>query len=127
LAAQSLGVSPLKTRVYGMVLSSAFAGLAGGFLVGSIKFITPADFAFDPSFMMSLYVIIGGMASLPGAVIVAFVFTLLNEQFRGLSDYSIGLVGIAVLIAVFLRGGVMRDALQRVIISRRRNKEDAER
>ncbi|UOQ59823.1 branched-chain amino acid ABC transporter permease [Leucobacter rhizosphaerae] len=125
LAARSLGISPLRTRVFGMVISSAFAGLAGGFLVGSIKFITPADFAFDPSFMMSLYVIIGGMASLPGAVLVAFGFTWLNEQARGLSDYSVGIVGIAVLIAVFIRGGVVRDAYQRLVLKRRRRNEDA--
>ena len=125
LAARSLGVSPLRTRVFGMVVSSAFAGLAGGFLVGSIKFITPSDFAFDPSFMMSLYVIIGGMASLPGAVLVAFGFTLLNEQARGLSDYSVGIVGIAVLIAVFVRGGVVRDAVQKLVLTRNRRRDDA--
>lgn len=125
LAARSIGVSPLRTRVFGMVISSAFAGLAGGFLVGSIKFITPADFAFDPSFMMSLYVIIGGMASLPGAVLVSFGFTLLKEQARGLSDYSVGIVGLAVLIAVFIRGGVVRDMIQNLVIRRKRRREDA--
>ena len=125
LAARSLGISPLRTRIFGMVVSSAFAGLAGGFLVGSIKFISPADFGFDPSFMLSLYVIIGGMASLPGAVLVAFGFTLLNEQARGLSDYSLGIVGIAVLIAVFIRGGVVRDTVQRIVLWRGRRRDNA--
>lgn len=114
LAAQSLGMKPLKMRVLTMVISSSLAGLAGAFLVGSIQFISPGDFDFDPSFMMSLYVIIGGMASLPGAVLVAFGFTLLNEQARGLSDYSVGIVGLTVLIAVFIRGGVARDVVHRM-------------
>jgi len=125
LAGRSLGISPLKTKIFGLVVSSALAGLAGGFLVGSIKFIAPSDFAFDPSFQMTLYVIIGGMSSLPGAVLVAFGFTLLNEQARGLSDYSVGIVGLVVLIAVFIRGGVVRDIVQNIILKRQRKREDA--
>lgn len=125
LAARSLGVSPLRTRAFAMIVSSALAGLAGGFLVGSIKFIAPGDFGFDPSFQMSLYVIIGGMSSLPGAVLVAFGFTLLNEQARALSDYSVGIIGLVVLIAVFIRGGVVRDTVQSILVKRRRRKEDA--
>ena len=114
LAARSMGISPTRVRVTSMVLSSGMAGLCGAFLVGSIQFISPSDFDFDASFLMSLYVIIGGMASLPGAVTVSFVFTYLNQQLRGLSDYSLGLVGIAVLVMVFIRGGVVRDWLERL-------------
>lgn len=113
VAARSMGIKPLRIRLTGMILSSALAGVAGGFLVATIQFISPADFNFDSSFIMSLYVIIGGMASLPGAVLVTLVFTVLNEQFRSISDYSVGLVGITVLLIVFLRGGVFRDLLHR--------------
>jgi branched-chain amino acid transport system permease protein len=111
VAARSMGIKPLKVRVTAMVLSSALVGIAGAFLTATLQFISPADFNFDASFMLSLYVIIGGMASLPGAVAVAIIFTLLNEEFRGISDYSVGLVGIAVIIAVFLRGGVIKGVL----------------
>ena len=111
VAARSMGIKPLNIRVTAMVLSSALVGVAGAFLTATLQFISPADFNFDASFMLSLYVIIGGMASLPGAVAVAVIFTLLNEEFRGISDYSVGLVGIAVMIAVFLRGGVIKDVL----------------
>lgn len=113
IAARSMGIKPLRIRFTAMILSSGLAGVAGGFLVATIQFISPADFNFDSSFIMSLYVIIGGMASLPGAVLVAFVFTILNEQFRGVSDYSVGLVGLTVLLIVFLRGGVFRDMIHR--------------
>jgi branched-chain amino acid transport system permease protein len=114
VAARSIGIRPFTMRATAMVLSSALAGLAGAFLVGTLQFISPGDFDFDSSFLMSLYVIIGGMASLGGAVIVTFVFTLLNEEFRGISDYSVGLSGIAVLVAVFIRGGVVRDRVHRI-------------
>lgn len=112
VAARSMGINPFKIRMTAMVLSSSLGGVAGGFLVATIGFIAPADFNFNSSFLLSLYVIIGGMASLPGAVLVTLIFTVLNEQFRGISDYSVGLVGLAVLLATFIRGGVIRDALQ---------------
>ncbi|MDF5758303.1 branched-chain amino acid ABC transporter permease [Spongiactinospora sp. TRM90649] len=127
VAARGMGIRPLAVRVTAMVIGSALVGAAGSFLVATVQFISPADFGFDASFMLSLYVIIGGMASLPGAVVVAVVFTLLNEQFRGISDYRLGLVGLAVLVAVLLRGGVLRDLLAPVLARSGRRDGDARR
>lgn len=113
VAARSMGISPLKIRSVALFLSSAIAGLAGAVLVGTLQFIRPDDFDFNPSFMFSLYVIIGGMASLPGAVLVATGFTALNQQFTTISDYRIGIVGLIVIAVVFWRGRVIADAVQR--------------
>lgn len=112
VAARSMGIPPFRIRVTAMMLSSALAGLSGAFLVGTLQFISPADFNFESSFIFSLYVIIGGMASLSGSVAVALVFTFINEAFRGLSDYSLGVVGFAVLLAVFLRAGVLTAVIR---------------
>lgn len=109
VAARSLGIAPFTVRATGMVISATLAGLGGAFLVGSVQFIAPTDFSFNPSFLMSLYVIIGGMASLQGAVLVSFMFTFLNREFQSLSEYSLGLIGVIVLVVVFWRGGVFRD------------------
>lgn len=112
VAARSMGIPLFRIRATAMMLSSTLAGLSGAFLVGTLQFISPADFNFESSFVFSLYVIIGGMASLSGSVAVAMVFTFINEAFRGLSDYSLGVVGLAVLIAVFLRAGVVATQLR---------------
>jgi len=114
VAARSMGIPPFRLRATAMFLSSAIAGACGAFLVGTIQFISPSDFGFDASFTLSLYVIIGGMASLPGATIAAFVFTMLGAEFRALGDYTVGLVGVSVIIAVFWRGGVLASMVERL-------------
>ncbi|MBY4213364.1 branched-chain amino acid ABC transporter permease [Rhodococcus fascians] len=122
VAARSMGIHPLGIRTLSLILSSGIAGLCGAILVGTVQFIRPTDFDFNPSFTFSLYVIIGGMASLPGAVVVAVVFSLLNEQFSALSDYRVGLVGAVVLVAVFWRGGVIKDFLRLKLHAGRRRR-----
>lgn len=113
-AAKSMAISPFATKSISLTVGSAVAGLAGAFLVGSIQFIRPEDFGFNPSFMISLYVIIGGIGTLPGAVAVALVLTYLQEQFRGLGDYRMGVLGFVVIAAVFWRAGVLDDFVKRM-------------
>ena len=128
VAARSMGISTFTTKAISLTIGSAVAGLAGAFMVGSIQFIRPEDFGFNPSFMISLYVIIGGVGSLPAVVIVALVLTYLQEQFRGLGDYRVGVLGIVVIFAVFWRAGVLRDAswrLRQRLAGRRLRRKDA--
>lgn len=119
VAARSMGISPFRVRSLALFVSSAIAGIAGAVLVGTLQFIRPDDFGFNPSFTFSLYVIVGGMASLPGAVAVAAAFTALNQQLTTISDYRIGLIGLIVIAVVFWRGGVIKDAVTRFTGNRR--------
>jgi branched-chain amino acid transport system permease protein len=108
-AAAASGIDVRFTKLLAMALSSALAGLCGSVLVATLLFIRPGDFDLLKSWDISLWVIIGGMASLPGVVGSAFLLAIVTEGFRSLADYRIGLMGLLVLIAVFLRGGVFRD------------------
>jgi branched-chain amino acid transport system permease protein len=108
-AAQSMGINLLYTRQLSMALSGALAGLAGAMLVAVVGLIEPNDFNLVQSFNISLWVIIGGMASVPGAIFAGALITFVTQQFTGLADYSTGLLGIVVLLAVYFRGGVIQD------------------
>jgi branched-chain amino acid transport system permease protein len=109
VAARSMAIPVFTTKAISITVGAAVAGLAGAFLVGSIQFIRPEDFGFNPSFMISLYVIIGGVGTLPGVVIVTLLLVWLQEKFRNLGDYSTGVLGFVVIIAVFWRAGVLGD------------------
>jgi branched-chain amino acid transport system permease protein len=124
IAARSMGISPFKIRALALFLSSAIAGLAGAVLVGTLQFIRPDDFGFNPSFAFTLYVIVGGMASLPGAVVVTSAFTALNQQFTTIGDFRIGLIGLIVIIVVFWRGGVIKDSVRGFFQRRQDDKRD---
>jgi len=109
VAAAVMGVNVKANKLAAMALSGALAGLAGSFLVATYLFVKPSSFDFAASFNILLWVIIGGMASLRGAVVVASGLTLFTEEFRSLHQYRTGLLGLVVLVAVFHRGGVLSD------------------
>jgi branched-chain amino acid transport system permease protein len=108
-AAAANGIDIRFTKLLAMGLSSALAGLAGSILVACVLFIRPGDFDLLKSWDISLWVIIGGMANLPGVVIIGTLLAVVTEGFRSISEYRIGLMGLLVLVAVLLRGGVFRD------------------
>lgn len=111
VAAQAMGINVRFTKLLSMGVSGALAGLSGSFLVATVLFVKPSSFDLNASFTIMLWVIIGGMASLTGAVIVAIGLTVLTEEFRQLYEYRLAVVGLVVLAAVFYRGGVFSDWL----------------
>lgn len=124
VAAEVMGINVRFTKLLGMALSGALAGMAGSFLVATVLFVKPSSFDLVSSFNIMLWVIIGGMASLSGAVIVAGGLTLVIEEFRELYEYRVGVVGVVVLVAVFYRGGVFGDWLAKARGRRRDRRED---
>lgn len=109
VAARMMGINVAFTKLLAMAMSGGLAGMVGSFLVATVLFVKPSDFNLVASFEVMLWVIIGGMARLLGAVFTAAGLTQITEEFRQLFEYRVGLVGIVVLVAVFFRGGVLGD------------------
>jgi len=82
LAADLAGVDTTRYKVMGFVIGAFFAGIAGGLLGHLIQFMTPSQFGFLPSAMVLILVYAGGMGSLTGSIIAAFVLTFLTEVLR---------------------------------------------
>jgi branched-chain amino acid transport system permease protein len=123
LAAQSMGINVLFTRQLSMALSGALAGLSGAILVATVLLIEPNNFNLTESFNPSLWVIIGGMASVPGAVFAGALITFVTQEFQSIAKYSIGLTGIIVVLSVYFRGGVLSDIVQERLARRRARRE----
>jgi branched-chain amino acid transport system permease protein len=117
-AAAANGIDIRFTKLFAMTFSSALAGLAGSILVATLLFIRPGDFDLLKSWDISLWVIIGGMANLSGVVAIATLLAVVTEGFRSIAEVRIGLMGLLVLVAVFLRGGVFRDVWNQRIARR---------
>jgi branched-chain amino acid transport system permease protein len=78
-AAGLLGINPTHSKVFAFVLGSALAGLAGGLYAHYQAFITPLDFNFMEMVKMFLIIVLGGMGSLSGSVVGAFL-VVVTEQ-----------------------------------------------
>lgn len=72
-AAGLLGINPTSSKVFAFVAGAGIAGLAGGVYAHYFGFITPLDFNFMEMVKMFLIIVLGGMGSLSGCVVGAFL------------------------------------------------------
>jgi branched-chain amino acid transport system permease protein len=86
LAAQAMGVPLVRMKLLAFACGASFAGIMGVVFASKQVFINPESFTFLESIGVLAMVILGGMGSIPGAVLGATVVTILNLQvLKGLS------------------------------------------
>jgi branched-chain amino acid transport system permease protein len=79
-AAQAMGVPLVRTKLLAFACGASFAGAVGVLFAAKQVFINPESFTFMESIGVLAMVILGGMGSIPGAVLGATVVTVLNLQ-----------------------------------------------
>jgi branched-chain amino acid transport system permease protein len=80
LAAQTMGVPLVRSKLLAFACGASFAGVMGVVFSAKQVFINPESFTFLESIGVLAMVILGGMGSIPGAVLGATVVTILNLQ-----------------------------------------------
>jgi branched-chain amino acid transport system permease protein len=78
-AAQAVGVNIHRQRLLAFVISGALAGFAGGLLVHQLGSITTEQVYLDLTFLTLAMLVIGGAASLFGAVLGAVLVSFLDS------------------------------------------------
>lgn len=96
VAAESLGVDTERYKVQVFVLSAAFASLAGTLHAhnAGIGYINPSEFSFMVSVHMVVMVVVGGMASVWGALLGATVIELLKAWLLTIEKTGVHLGGV---------------------------------
>ena len=82
VAAEAVGINPLKYKVLAFAIGASTSGVAGVFFASKNGTFTPGDFAFQASILVLVLVIFGGMGSLPGAIVGAAVLQWLPQALR---------------------------------------------
>jgi branched-chain amino acid transport system permease protein len=88
IAAEAVGVSTTRYKVMAFVLSSFFAGIAGGLFAHFLSYLNPSTFSFLKAFEVITMVVLGGMGSLSGSIIAAICLTILPEALRPLQSWT---------------------------------------
>lgn len=88
IAAEAMGINTTSMKVRAFVLSSFFAGVAGALFAHFTNYISPSSFTFLQSVNAVIMVVLGGMGSMTGAIVAAFIVTLLPEVLRPLQDLT---------------------------------------
>ncbi len=117
VAAQCCGLSIVGWKLSAWVLSTFYAGIAGGLFGPLIGFIDPASFTIITSLMMVMMIVVGGRGTFGGAILGAIVVTLLPELLRTTRDLQFMAFGLILGgTALFLPTGIW--GLARIILSR---------
>jgi branched-chain amino acid transport system permease protein len=81
-----MGVALVRAKLLAFACGASFAGVMGVVFSAKQVFINPESFTFLESIGVLAMVILGGMGSIPGAIIGASVVTILNLQvLKGIS------------------------------------------
>jgi branched-chain amino acid transport system permease protein len=101
IAANSCGIDIFRYKMVGFVVASFIAGLGGCLYAMVVGFVKPDIAQFLRSIDFLIYVVLGGMGSMTGAILSAFVLTYLQEFLRFLQDYRL-LIYPLILIFIML-------------------------
>ena len=118
VAAVSMGIPAVKTKLLAYAIGAAFGGMAGVFLADFDQTVNASQFQFTFSIFVLSMVILGGIGSIPGAILGALVISYINYYLIpdvlntlphtfglnfDLTDLSIGIYGFLLVIAMVLR------------------------
>jgi branched-chain amino acid transport system permease protein len=87
VAAELSGVPTTWIKLLAYALGAAFASVAGAFFAAKLSYTNPNFFLFMESCIVLCIVVLGGVGSIPGIVVAAFVLIAAPEIFRGLENY----------------------------------------
>jgi len=103
IGARSVGVKTDFVKILAFVIGTVFAGFAGSLYASYISYISPSNFVYDQSLIFMQMCIIGGLGSIPGAIIGAVFFTVMPEIIRPLAVYRVGVGGLIMIAFMLFR------------------------
>ncbi len=103
IAATSLGINPVKFKLWGFVMGGVMAALMGSFYSVYMGMIGPSSFDYGESIKMVSMVVLGGQGSIAGSILGAFLLAALPEALRAFSDYRMVIYGAAMVIMMIFR------------------------
>lgn len=98
-AATGINVPLYKTIMF--IISAFLTGIAGGLYVYWIGFVSPNDFDIVTSFLLLAMIVIGGLASIWGAICGAVLLGIIphfTSAYTGVTDLVIGIVVMAMIL-----------------------------
>jgi branched-chain amino acid transport system permease protein len=111
IAAEAMGLNTFRLKLLAFVVASSWAGAVGVFFAAKMAFVSPESFTFFESVMILCMVVLGGMGSIPGIILGAFLLITLPELLREFADYRMLGFGVAlVLMMVFRPQGLLGTA-----------------
>ena len=115
IAARAVGVDVARLKLSAFVISAVYASLSGSLLALMNGFITPDMAGFLRSVELVTMTVLGGVGSVPGAILGAATLTLLPQALTVLQQYENLILGlIMMLVMIFMPDGLLPSILRRL-------------
>ncbi len=98
--ADAMGIDVARLKVETFAVSCFFAGVAGALFAHTANYISPDSFRFTESILILSMVVVGGLGSIPGAVIGALLMIILPEVLRQIGDVRMIVVGSVMFLCI---------------------------
>lgn len=115
VAAGTVGIDVARVKLQAFVISAVYASVAGSLMALQNKFVTPDIAGFLHSVEMVTMAVLGGVASVPGAILGAGILTLLPQVLTVFAEYEQLILGLVMmLVMIFLREGLVPSILRKI-------------
>jgi branched-chain amino acid transport system permease protein len=115
-AAAAMGVNTVRLKLLAFAIGAFLAGLAGTVNSHFGTQVSPEQYTFLDSITLLAAVVLGGMGTVPGALIGSTALILIPEKLRAFQDPRLLLFGLALVL-------MMRFRPEGIAPSRRRQRE----
>lgn len=112
LASQAIGINVFRYKMTSLAISALYAGIGGAMLAHYLGYLQPLMFQLTKSTEMTIMVIFGGLGSIGGSVIGAFILTFLPEIFREFSMWRLVVYGAAIILIMITRPQGMMGGME---------------
>ena len=100
-AVRALGIVPIRQRVLAFVLSSVYAGIAGGLYAYLNRYVNPDTFSFSDSIRFLLMVILGGAGTTFGPLLGAGILTWIPNLLQAFGKWQLFAYGALLALVIF--------------------------
>lgn len=114
LRMQAIGFRPFRYQLVAFVIAGCMAAVAGVLLANQAMFVSPAYMSWHRSGELIVMVILGGIGTLIGGVVGAFVVLLLEEWLAVFTTHWRMGLGIVLILVVFFSPGGVSGLVQRL-------------
>jgi branched-chain amino acid transport system permease protein len=122
--ARSLGFPIFRLRLMALTISGAIAGVAGYFAAAQFGYVAPQMLGWHVSATVLVMVLIGGLRSVAGPLIGAFVLMGLEEYLKSATEYWKLVEGLVIIAIVLLLPDGVRHLLTAALGSKQEHEPE---
>ncbi len=112
--AEAVGINLVGTKLLAFAIGAGFAGLSGAIFGSRVGSVFPNSFELLISINVLAIIIVGGVGSLPGVILGAFVLVGLPELLREFVEFRLLIYGILLIVMMLVRPeGLLPSAVRR--------------